>query len=124
MKSAVHVEANSVADITFQPASLDIWEAKYCLRTKDGTMIDKTIDDTLKRVAGALAEVEKKPLREKFFNEFLWALRSGAIPAGRIISNAGAQEHKPASSTIITPAAMSQAPSSSSQNPSSHPRAT
>ena len=32
--------------------------------------------------------------------EFLWALRHGAIPAGRITSNAGAQEHKPATSTI------------------------
>jgi ribonucleoside-diphosphate reductase alpha chain len=30
----------------------------------------------------------------------LWALRHGAIPAGRIISNAGAWEHKPATSTI------------------------
>ena len=32
--------------------------------------------------------------------QFLWALRKGTIPAGRIISNAGAQEHKPATSTI------------------------
>jgi ribonucleoside-diphosphate reductase alpha chain len=29
-----------------------------------------------------------------------WALRKGAIPAGRITSNAGAWEHKPATSTI------------------------
>jgi ribonucleoside-diphosphate reductase alpha chain len=100
MKSAVHVDANSVADIIFQPASLDIWEAKYRLRAKDGTKIDETIDDTFKRVARALAEVEEEPLRDKCFDEFLWALRSGAIPAGRIISNAGAREHKPATSTI------------------------
>ncbi len=100
MKSAVHVDANSVADITFQPASLDIWEAKYRLRAKDGTKLDETIDDTFKRVARALAEVEEEPLRDEYFDEFLWALRSGAIPAGRIISNAGAQEHKPATSTI------------------------
>jgi ribonucleoside-diphosphate reductase alpha chain len=31
---------------------------------------------------------------------FLWALRHGAIPAGRVTSNAGALEHKPATSTI------------------------
>lgn len=31
---------------------------------------------------------------------FLWALRLGAIPAGRITSNAGAEAHKPATSTI------------------------
>ena len=30
----------------------------------------------------------------------MWALRRGAIPAGRITSNAGALEHKPATSTI------------------------
>ena len=48
----------------------------------------------------ALASVEVESKREQFYKEFLWALRSGAIPAGRIISNAGAQEHKPATSTI------------------------
>jgi ribonucleoside-diphosphate reductase alpha chain len=100
MKSAVHLDASSVADITFQAASLDIWRAKYRLTAKDGTNIDEKIDDTFKRVARALAEVEEEELRENCFEEFLWALRSGAIPAGRIISNAGAQEHKPATSTI------------------------
>ena len=100
MKSAVHLDADSVADIAFQPASLDIWRAKYRLTAKDGTNIDETIDDTYKRVARALAEVEEEGLREQCFEEFLWALRSGAIPAGRIISNAGAQQHKPATSTI------------------------
>ncbi|TFH42076.1 MAG: adenosylcobalamin-dependent ribonucleoside-diphosphate reductase, partial [Lysobacterales bacterium] len=100
MKSAVHLDARSVTDITFQPASLDIWRAKYRLTSKDGTSIDENIDDTFKRVARALAEVEDAGLREKCYDEFLWALRSGAIPAGRIISNAGAQEHKPATSTI------------------------
>ncbi len=100
MKSAVNFQAHSVADITFQPASLDIWSAKYRLCSKDGTVIDEKIDDTYKRVARALADVEAESLREDCYTEFLWALRSGAIPAGRIISNAGAQEHKPATSTI------------------------
>ena len=100
MKSAVHLDVNTVADITFQPASLDIWEAKYRLTAKDGTSIDESVDGTYRRVARAIADVEDEPLREQCFEEFLWALRSGAIPAGRIISNAGAQEHKPATSTI------------------------
>ena len=100
MKSAVNLEANSVTDIKFQPASLDIWKAKYRLTAKDGASIDVTVDDTYRRVARALADVEAEPLRETCFEEFLWALRSGAIPAGRIISNAGAREHKPATSTI------------------------
>jgi len=100
MKSAVNFAAHSASDITLQPASLDIWASKYRLCAKDGSPIDEAIDDTYKRVAKALADVEKESLREKYYEDFLWALRSGAIPAGRIISNAGAQQHKPATSTI------------------------
>ncbi len=100
MKSAVQMDAHTVSDIEFQAASLDIWGAKYRLAARDGSTIDESIDDTYQRVAKALAAVEKESEREQFFGEFLWALRSGAIPAGRIISNAGALEHKPATSTI------------------------
>jgi len=93
--------ATSVADIPLQAASQDIWETKYRLKTKDGAAVDETIDSTYQRVARALADVEATPeLRELWHKEFLWALRHGAIPAGRITSNAGAQEHKPATSTI------------------------
>ena len=100
MKSAVTLDTHTVTDIEFQPASLDIWDAKYRLAAKDGTKIDATLDHTYKRVARALANVEVESKREHYFKEFVWALRSGAIPAGRIMSNAGAQEHKPATSTI------------------------
>ncbi|CAK0750574.1 Ribonucleoside-diphosphate reductase [Gammaproteobacteria bacterium] len=102
MKSA-HLKAvpNAVTDIPFQNASMDIWDKKYRLKTKDGTLIDRSMDDTFKRVAKALAGVELTPeKREEWFEKFLWALCHGAIPAGRIISNAGALEHKPATSTI------------------------
>ncbi|MBT8101143.1 MAG: adenosylcobalamin-dependent ribonucleoside-diphosphate reductase [Gammaproteobacteria bacterium] len=100
MKSAAHWDTHTVTDIEFQPASVDIWDAKYRLTAKDGSKIDESIDDTYKRVARALASVEIESRREEFYRQFLWALRSGAIPAGRIMSNAGAQEHKPATSTI------------------------
>ncbi|MDJ0911429.1 MAG: adenosylcobalamin-dependent ribonucleoside-diphosphate reductase [Woeseiaceae bacterium] len=100
MKSAVQLDAQTVSDIEFQPASLDIWGAKYKLTAKDGSSIDQNIDDTYVRVARALSDVEIESKREHYYEEFLWALRSGAIPAGRIVSNAGAQEHKPATSTI------------------------
>jgi ribonucleoside-diphosphate reductase alpha chain len=100
MKSAVNLDTHTVIDIEFQPASLDIWDAKYRLTAKDGSKIDESIDDTYKRVAQALANVEVESKREHYFKEFVWALRCGAIPAGRIMSNAGAQEHKPATSTI------------------------
>jgi len=100
MKSAVILNTHTVTDIEFQPASLDIWDSKYRLTAKDGTKIDTDIDATYLRVARALADVEVESKRDHYFEEFAWALRSGAIPAGRIISNAGAQEHKPATSTI------------------------
>jgi len=58
MKSAVNLDTHTVIDIEFQPASLDIWDAKYRLSAKDGTKIDNSIDDTYKRVAQALANVE------------------------------------------------------------------
>jgi ribonucleoside-diphosphate reductase alpha chain len=91
----------AAADVPMQPASWDIWDKKYRLKAKDGQMIDETIDNTYQRVALALAEVETTPeLRAHWNEQFLWALRHGAIPAGRIISNAGAWEHKPATSTI------------------------
>ncbi len=100
---SVSAEALSAAlpDIAFQEASLDIWDKKYRLKSKTGEVIDQDIDATYQRVARALSDVEATPdLREKWYREFLWALRRGAIPAGRITSNAGALAHKPATSTI------------------------
>ncbi len=100
MKSAVKVVPARVTDIPVQEASQDIWDKKYRLKAKDGTVIDATVDETWQRVARALAEVEAPEVREHWMERFLWALRRGAIPAGRITSNAGALEHKPATSTI------------------------
>ena len=99
MTTALNLEP-SVKEIPFQPASIDIWEKKYRLCSHDGTPVDKTLDDTYKRVARALADVETEDRRERWYERFLWALRKGEIPAGRITSNAGALEHKPATSTI------------------------
>lgn len=91
---------SNVREITFQETSLDIWENKYCLKSKKGEMVDESMDDTYKRVARALSDVEEEDKQAIWYDKFLWALRQGVIPAGRIISNAGAQEHKPATSTI------------------------
>ncbi len=97
---AVSFQASSTTNIDLQPASLDIWDAKYRLKTKDGQGIDSNIDATYQRVARALADIELPELREHWYEQFLWALYRGAIPAGRIISNAGATAYKPATSTI------------------------
>lgn len=102
MKSA-HLKSvpPTATQIELQDASQDIWNTKYRLKAKNGEPIDQTIDDTYKRVARALAEIETTPELQQLWEEkFVWALRHGAIPAGRITSNAGAQEHKPATSTI------------------------
>lgn len=92
--------SSSVTNIPLQAASLDIWDKKYRLKTKEGDNVDNTIEDTYRRVATALAGVEKPATRDYWLDQFVWALQQGAIPAGRITSNAGAQDHKPATSTI------------------------
>jgi ribonucleoside-diphosphate reductase alpha chain len=100
MNTVVKIQPKDVGDISFQEASFDIWDKKYRLTAKDGSPIDNSMDDTYKRVARALADVEAEECREQWYESFLWALRHGAIPAGRVTSNAGALEHKPATSTI------------------------
>jgi ribonucleoside-diphosphate reductase alpha chain len=100
MNTVVKIDPKDIDAIPFQEASLDIWDKKYRLTAGDGTPIDKTMDDTYKRVARALADVESPEVREHWYERFLWALRRGAIPAGRVTSNAGALEHKPSTSTI------------------------
>lgn len=92
---------NQSVVIPMQQTSTEIWAKKYQLKDRAGNEIDSNINDTYTRVAKALAEVEKTPaLQKKWCAEFTWALQNGAIPAGRITSNAGANEHKPATSTI------------------------
>ncbi|MCU7818638.1 MAG: adenosylcobalamin-dependent ribonucleoside-diphosphate reductase [gamma proteobacterium symbiont of Lucinoma myriamae] len=101
MTAQLHAIPNTVTEIPLQDASLDIWDIKYRLKTKDGDNVDNNIDETYQRVARALADVETgKKNQDRYYKEFLWALCQGVIPAGRIISNAGAQAHKPATSTI------------------------
>jgi ribonucleoside-diphosphate reductase alpha chain len=100
MNTVVKIQPKDVGSIPYQEASFDIWDKKYRLTSKDGSPVDKSMDDTYKRVARALADVESEPGREQWYESFLWALRHGAIPAGRVTSNAGALEHKPATSTI------------------------
>jgi ribonucleoside-diphosphate reductase alpha chain len=103
--STVRLEAVKTAatgtEIPMQPASQDIWDKKYRLKTQQGEALDADIDGTYQRVARALADAETtNEKRAYWYERFVWALRRGAIPAGRITSNAGAQQHKPATSTI------------------------
>ena len=84
--------------IELQKTSQEIWEQKYQLKNEKGEPVDLTVEDTYKRVAKKLASFEKD--NTYWEKEFLWALQNGATPAGRIMSNAGAEKYKPATSTI------------------------
>ena len=63
MNTVVKIEPKDIDAVPFQDASLDIWDKKYRLTAKDGTPIDKSMDDTYKRVARALADVEAPEAR-------------------------------------------------------------
>ncbi|KEO59034.1 adenosylcobalamin-dependent ribonucleoside-diphosphate reductase [Thioclava indica] len=70
------------------PIARQIWDMKYRLKEQDGTPIDGTVEDSWRRIARALAVVEKDPAEweEKFYNaleDFKY------LPAGRITAGAG-----------------------------------
>ncbi|GAB4209023.1 MAG: adenosylcobalamin-dependent ribonucleoside-diphosphate reductase [Tibeticola sp.] len=68
---------------TTQPISLDVLREKYL---KPG---ESDVEDLYRRVARALASVEKPELRAEWEQRFLDNLHAGAIGAGRIMSAAG-----------------------------------
>lgn len=82
-------------ELELQHTSQEIWEAKYQLKDEHQQPVDQNIADTNLRVARALAKSEPE-----YEDKFLWAINKGATPAGRIMSNAGAEEYKPATSLI------------------------
>ena len=70
------------------PIAAQIWDMKYRLKQADGTPIDRNVEDSWHRIAGALAAVEADPA--------LWQPRFYAalegfkfLPAGRITAGAG-----------------------------------
>jgi len=70
------------------PISQQIWDMKYRLKSADGTVVDATLEDTCRRVARTLAEVEADPVAwEDRFYSALEGFRF--LPAGRIIAGAG-----------------------------------
>lgn len=83
-----------------QDASFDIWDQKYRLKDKHGNPQENSITETFTRVANVLAGLENPDVQEYWHEKFLWAMESGAYPAGRIIANTGAGHFKPATSTI------------------------
>jgi ribonucleoside-diphosphate reductase alpha chain len=92
-------KTKSTHAVPFQVTSIDIWDTKYRLKDKHENNVDTDIRSSYDRVANALALVEPKD-RKQWAEKYRWALENGAIPAGRIMSNAGAEAYKPAVSLI------------------------
>ncbi len=70
------------------PIAEQIWDMKYRLKAQDGTAIDASVEDTWRRVARALAEVEADPAHwEPIFYKALEGFKY--LPAGRITAGAG-----------------------------------
>jgi len=70
------------------PISQQIWDMKYRLKGPDGAVVDKTIEDSWRRVALALAVPETEPAlwAERFYQalaDFKF------LPAGRVLAGAG-----------------------------------
>ena len=72
--------------------SQQIWNMKYRLKGPDGAPLDKTIEDTWRRVARSLAAQERDPA--KWEAEFYAAMADFRfLPAGRIVAGAGTARH-------------------------------
>jgi ribonucleoside-diphosphate reductase alpha chain len=72
--------------------SQQIWDMKYRLKALDGAPVDKTIEDSWRRVADALAEAEAPESRAAWSDQFYEALADFKfLPAGRILAGAGAK---------------------------------
>lgn len=70
------------------PIAEQIWDMKYRLKEQDGTPIDMTVEDSWRRIARSLADVEKDQAGwEKKFYSALEDFQY--LPAGRITAGAG-----------------------------------
>ena len=81
MSTAYKIEPREGA-VPFQEASIDIWNTKYRLTAKDGTPIDQTMDDTYKRVAVALADVEARGGARRMARALPVGAAQGSDPRG------------------------------------------
>jgi ribonucleoside-diphosphate reductase alpha chain len=72
--------------------SQQIWDMKYRLKAPGGAALDRTIEDSWRRVAAALAEAEQdKALWAERFYEAMADFKF--LPAGRILAGAGTKRN-------------------------------
>jgi ribonucleoside-diphosphate reductase alpha chain len=81
---------NEHLNTSLDPISHEIWDMKYRFKREDGTPVDRTVEDTWRRVAKAVAEAEK-PAERKRWAEAFYDIMAGYrfLPAGRILAGAG-----------------------------------
>ena len=74
----------------FDPISRDIWDMKYRFKPASGSGTEQTIEDSWRRVAGAIAEAEQPGERKDWADAFYGILQGYRfLPAGRILAGAG-----------------------------------
>ena len=75
---------------TIPPISRQIWDMKYRFKSAPGTPVDKTIEESWRRVAKALAIPETAKARRHWQARFYEAMEGFRfLPAGRILAGAG-----------------------------------
>jgi len=75
---------------TVSAISHQIWDMKYRLKSASGDVIDRTVNDTWRRIATALAEPESESVRAQWAEKFEAAMSEFRfLPAGRIVAGAG-----------------------------------
>src|SRR5215204_2177284 len=75
--------------VTVAAISQQIWDMKYRLKGQSGEPVDRTIEDTWRRVARAVAAPEQDP--EHWAERFYAAMSDFRfLPAGRVVAGAGA----------------------------------
>ncbi len=78
--------------MTVAAISQQIWDMKYRLKGPNGQPVDKTIEDSWRRVANSLAEAEAEGARAQWAERFYQALAGFQfLPAGRILAGAGTE---------------------------------
>jgi ribonucleoside-diphosphate reductase alpha chain len=69
-----------------------IWDMKYRFKGADGAAVDKTLEDTWRRIAGAVAAEERD--QAGWADRFYTALEDFKfLPAGRIVAGAGTERN-------------------------------
>ena len=101
MNMAFELKATRLADIALQEASFNIWDTKYRLKTKSGEPGRSRHRRHLPaRRESARGRRGTGAARRNGTTGSCGRCSAARFPAGRITSNAGAEYHKPATSTI------------------------